>query len=73
MAECTTANTNLDLKCKYNKPIVFHIKSGGPVRNMIKIMNQLSRANRPVIFTYDNTPSVATMIYISGANHRIIK
>lgn len=55
------------------EPIKFHIKSGGPVKNMIKIMNQLSKANRPVIFTHDNTPSIASMIYMSGVKERIIQ
>lgn len=55
------------------EPIKFHIKSGAPVKNMIKIMNQLSKANRTVIFTNDNTLSIASIIYMSGVKHRIIE
>lgn len=46
------------------KPIYFHIKSGGPVKNMIKIMNQLQKANRPIIFTYDVAPSAAALMFM---------
>jgi membrane-bound ClpP family serine protease len=41
---------------------VFKIKSGGKVKDMIKIMNQLSKANRPVIFEYETVPSLDTFI-----------
>lgn len=44
------------------QPIYFHIEAGGPVKNMIKIINQLQKANRPIIFTYDIKPSVGSLI-----------
>lgn len=55
------------------EPIYFHIKSGGPVKNMIKIMNQLQKANRPIIFTHDNVASVGSIFYMSKVNERIIR
>jgi len=44
------------------QPIIFKVKSGGPIKNMIKIMNQLQKANRPVIIKYEALPSIAHMI-----------
>ncbi|MNQ27563.1 hypothetical protein D3C85_408230 [compost metagenome] len=48
------------------EPIIFTVKSGGPIKNMIKIMNQLQKANRPIILKHEQVnPSVSTMIHFN--------
>ena len=44
-----------------NNLIIFKVKLGGNVKNMIKIMNQLKKAKRPVIIEADFIPSMGKL------------
>lgn len=50
------------MESEKKEPIIFKVKSGGPVKNMNKIMNQLMKAKRPVILHFENYLSVGPKV-----------
>ena len=44
-----------------NNPIIFKVKLGGNVKNMIKIMEQLKKSKRPVLIESDLISSMGKL------------